>query len=376
MMEQEKKDSVVPMSMDEIAKEITAQKSSSDLSKEEVKKEIDIHDINSVILYGSKVQENIEKISNNMLEGVKNKDIGEVGETLSRMVSAIKNFDVDELNPNEKPSFWERLFGKESKIQKFIQGYEEVRKQVEQIANQLEQHKTQLLTDIESLDRLYDANLKFFYDLEVYIAAGDEKLKELDEVLIPKLEKEAKESGDMLKAQQLRDLRSVRDDLERRIHDLRLTRQVAMQSLPSIRLIQENDKGLINKINSTLVNTIPLWKNQLAQTVTIYRSRQAAGKLKEATDLTNELLEKNAENLKLANEEIRRQVERGVFDIETIKKANQTLIDTINESLQITEEAKKAREHAKKELELIENELKSALIAAKNKKEAIERKSK
>ncbi len=375
-MEQEKKDSVVPMSMDEIAKEITAQKSSSDLSKEEVKKEIDIHDINSVILYGSKVQENIEKISNNMLEGVKNKDIGEVGETLSRMVSAIKNFDVDELNPNEKPSFWERLFGKESKIQKFIQGYEEVRKQVEQIANQLEQHKTQLLTDIESLDRLYDANLKFFYDLEVYIAAGDEKLKELDEVLIPKLEKEAKESGDMLKAQQLRDLRSVRDDLERRIHDLRLTRQVAMQSLPSIRLIQENDKGLINKINSTLVNTIPLWKNQLAQTVTIYRSRQAAGKLKEATDLTNELLEKNAENLKLANEEIRRQVERGVFDIETIKKANQTLIDTINESLQITEEAKKAREHAKKELELIENELKSALIAAKNKKEAIERKSK
>ncbi len=345
----------------------------SSLTKEEVKKEIDVHDINSVILYGSKIQENIEKISNNMLEGVKNKDIGEVGETLNRMVLAIKNFDVDKLNPNEKPSFWQRIFGGSSKIEEFIQSYEEVRKQIEKIANRLERDKTQLLTDIESLDRLYDANLKFFYDLEVYIAAGDEKIKEIDEVLIPKLKKEAEESKDMVKAQKLRDLRAVRDDLERRIHDLRLTRQVAMQSLPSIRLIQENDKALINKINSTLVNTIPLWKNQLAQTVTIYRSKQAADTLKEATDLTNELLEKNAENLKLANEEIKRQVERGVFDIETIKKANQSLIDTINESLKITEEAKKAREHAKKELELIENELKSALIAAKSKKEAIEK---
>ncbi len=364
----------VPKNIEDMAKEIDLSSFKSSLSKEEVKREIDIHDINSVILYGSKVQENIEKISNNMLEGVKNKDVGEIGETLNKMVSAIKNFDVDELNPNEKPSFWQKIFGGSgSKIERFIQSYEEVRKQIEKIANKLEAHKTQLLTDIESLNRLYDANLKFFHDLEIYIAAGDEKIKEIDEVLIPKLQKEATESKDMLKAQQLRDLRAVRDDLERRVHDLRLTRQVAMQSLPSIRLIQENDKGLINKINSTLVNTIPLWKNQLAQTVTIYRSRQAAGTLKEATDLTNELLEKNAQNLKLANEEVRKQIERGVFDIETIKKANQTLIETINESLQITKEAKEAREHAKKELEKIESELKSALIAAQNKKREIEK---
>ncbi len=363
---EEKKELIPQRGIEEIAKEIEANKSKSLLKEDEVKKEINIEDINSIILYGSKIQEKIEQISNNMLEDVKNKDLGVVGESLKNMISAIRGFDVDELNPNEKPSFWQRIFGGGSKIQKFIAGYEQVREQIEEIANELERHKTQLLTDIEALDKLYDANLKYFYDLEVYIAAGDEKLKELDNEIIPKLEKEALESGDMVKAQKLRDVKSARDDLERRIHDLRLTRQVAMQSLPSIRLIQENDKGLINKINSTLVNTIPLWKNQLAQTVTIYRAKQAADTIKEANDLTNELLEKNAENLKLANKEVKEQVERGVFDIETIKKANKTLIDTINESLKITEEAKKAREHARKELELIENELKTALIAAKN----------
>ena len=348
--------------------DIELYKDKSPLNEDEIKKEIDLTDINTVILYGSKVQENIEKISNNMLEGVKNNDLGSVGESLENMVMSIKNFDVDELNPTKKLSFWQKLFGGGSQLQKFISGYEDVRKQIETIANRLEVHKTQLLTDIESLNKLYDANLKYFHDLEVYITAGDEKLKEIDEKLIPNLQKEAKKSGEMIKAQQLRDLRSVRDDLERRVHDLRLTRQVAMQSLPSIRLIQENDKGLINKINSTLVNTIPLWTNPLAQTVTIFRSKNAAGTIKEATDLTNELLEKNAKNLKLANEEIKKQVERGVFDIETVKKANQTLIETINESLKITEDAKKAREHAKKELQLIEDELKSALIAAKSKK--------
>ena len=168
----------------------------------------------------------------------------------------------------------------------------------------------------------------------------------------------------MIITQELRDLRSARDDLERRVHDLRLTRQVAMQSLPSIRLVQENDKGLVNKINSTIVNTIPLWRQQLATAVTIYRSAQASDTIKAATDLTNQLLQSNAETLKQANAESRRQIERGVFDIETIKKANQLLIETIQESLQIADQGKKARSEALVQLQECEAELRKTLASA------------
>jgi len=180
----------------------------------------------------------------------------------------------------------------------------------------------------------------------------------------------AKEALDQeLRIQELKEIRGFRDDLERRIHDLRLSRQVAMQALPSIRLIQENDKSLINKISSTLVNTVPLWRNQLAQTITIFRSHDAAKSIKEASDLTNELLEKNAEGLRQANAEVRRQMERGIFDIESIKKANKTLIDTLNDSLRIANEGKKARAHALIELQKTEKELKDALMAVKAKRE-------
>lgn len=171
-------------------------------------------------------------------------------------------------------------------------------------------------------------------------------------------------SEDMVEAQRLRDLRGVRDDLERRVHDLKLTRQVSMQGLPSIRLVQENDKGLINKISSTLVNTVPLWRQQLAQAVTIYRSAEAADTLRAATDLTNELLRANANNLKSANAEARRQIERGVFDIEVVKQANQTLIETIEESLAIADEGKRARASASRELEQLEANLRRTLTSA------------
>ena len=175
----------------------------------------------------------------------------------------------------------------------------------------------------------------------------------------------------MLAIQDLKEIRGFRDDLERRVHDLRLSRQVAMQALPSIRLIQENDKSLINKITSTLVNTVPLWRNQLAQTVTIFRSHDAAIAVKEAADLTNELLEKNAEGLREANQVVREQMERGIFDISSIKKANETLIATLNDSIKITEEGKKARTAALVELENTEKALKEALMAVKSKAEEI-----
>ena len=326
--------------------------------------EINIHDPNSVIFFGAKAQENINRVSESMLEGVKNKDLGHAADSLNNLVAAIQGFDVDALNPNKPQGFFSKLFGLASPVAKFIGKYEEVRKQIDAITDHLEQQKTQLLTDITSLERLYKVNFEFFKELELYIAAGVHKLEQLDKEIIPKLKAEAGSSKKMQKALRLKDIINTRDDLERRIHDLRLTRQVAMQALPTIRMVQDNDKSLVSKISSVLVNTVPLWKNQLAQAITIYRSSEAAKAVKEATDMTNDLLEKNAEALKEANRETREQIERGVYDIETIKKANQTLIETIKESLEIAQKGKETRRLAEQELIEVENQLYDALLAA------------
>jgi len=323
--------------------------------------EIDIKDSNSIIFFGSNAQQHLTELSDNMLEGVRNKDLGSAGNALNEMVTTLRGFDADAL---EKPGFFARLFGRAKPVARFLAGYEDVRKQIDGITDDLEEHKTKLLTDVVSLDRLYEANLQYFHELELYIAAGEKKLKELDDGVIPAMAAEAEASGEMLKAQELRDMRASRDDLERRVHDLRLTRQVTMQSLPGIRLVQENDKGLITKINSTLVNTVPLWRQQLATAVTIFRSGDAAKTVKAATDLTNELLEQNAENLKMATAEARKQIERGAFDIESVKRANDTLIATIEESLKIADEGKRLRESAVIELQTYEEQLKQALTAA------------
>ncbi|MGZ8928091.1 MAG: toxic anion resistance protein [Methylobacter sp.] len=329
--------------------------------------EIDVSNTQSVIFFGSKAQEQLTTISDRMLDGVKNKEIGPAGDDLNEMVATIRGFEVDNLDPNKQQGFFDRLMGKAKPVVKFLQQYEEVRKQIDMITDKLERHKTHLLTDITSLDRLYQANLDYFHMLEDYIAAGEEKLRQLDEVIIPEQERQVGTTNEVIAAQNLRDLRAARDDLERRVHDLRLTRQVSMQSLPTIRLVQENDKGLVNKINSTIVNTVPLWRQQLATAVTIYRSSQAAETVKAATDLTNELLAANAESLKQANAETRRQLERGVFDIETVKKANDALIATIEESLQIADQGKKMRREAVVQLEQCETELRKTLASAQAK---------
>jgi uncharacterized protein YaaN involved in tellurite resistance len=326
--------------------------------------ELDLTDTQSVLFFGSKAQQQLTAVSDRMLEGVRNKDVGPAGASLNEMVTTLRGFDVEGLDPNRRQGLLDRLLGKTKPVVKFLQEYDEVRTQIDRISDELERHKTRLLHDVTALDRLYDANLDYFRTLELYIDAGEEKLRELDEQAIPALARQVEQDTDMVRAQSLRDLRSARDDLERRVHDLRLTRQVAMQSLPSIRLVQENDKGLINKINSTLVNTVPLWRQQLAQAVTIHRSAQAAASVKAATDLTNELLRANAENLKQANAEARREIERGVFDIEVIKQANQSLIETIEESLAIADEGRRARAEATQQLQHMEEELRKSLAAA------------
>ena len=334
--------------------------------------ELDIHDRKSIIYFGASAQEKLDEISNRMIDGVQNKDIGAAGDALSSMVASIRGFDIEEFNPNKSVPWWKKLFGAANPLVEFVQEYEKVRDQIDLIANDLEKHKSQLMSDIVALDKLYDANLEYFRKLELYIKAGETKLDELETQIIPEYEKKVSQSqDDMMAIQELKEIRGFRDELERRVHDLKLSRQVTMQSLPSIRLIQENDKSLISKITSTLVNTVPLWRNQLAQTVAIFRSHDAAIATKEAADLTNELLEKNAEGLREANAEVRRQMERGIFDIESIKKANQTFIETLNDSLRIAQEGKEARAKAEEELKKTEQELKDALLSVKAKAQAL-----
>jgi uncharacterized protein YaaN involved in tellurite resistance len=330
--------------------------------------EIDIGNTQSIIAFGSAAQSELQVISQEMLQGVRNKDVGPAGDGLRSIVTTIRGFSVSELDMRRQRSWWEKLLGRAAPAAKFMARYEDVQGQIDKITDNLLGHEHTLLKDIKSLDMLYEKTLDFYDELALYIAAGEAKLKELDEAVIPAKEKEveaAPEDEGVIKAQELRDLRAARDDLERRVHDLKLTRQVTMQSLPSIRLVQENDKSLVTKINSTLVNTVPLWETQLAQAVTIQRSADAAAAVKEATDLTNELLKANAANLREANKMVRQEMERGVFDIEAIKSANADLIATIQESLEIADEGKARRAAAEEELKKMESELKTTLASAK-----------
>ncbi|UWP88283.1 toxic anion resistance protein [Aliiroseovarius crassostreae] len=330
--------------------------------------EIDMSDSQSIIEFGSAAQAELQVISQDMLQGVRNKDLGPAGDGLRDMVTTIRGFSVSELDMRRKQSWWEKLLGRAAPAAKFLARFEDVQGQIDKITDNLLTHEHTLLKDIKSLDKLYEKTLEFYDELALYIAAGEAKIDQLDADVIPAKEAEladAPEEQGVLKAQELRDLRAARDDLERRVHDLKLTRQVTMQSLPSIRLVQENDKSLVTKINSTLVNTVPLWETQLAQAVTIQRSTEAAAAVKDATDLTNELLKANASNLREANELVREQMERGVFDIEAIKAANADLIGTIEDSLRIADEGKAKRAEAEEELIKMEAELKSTLAAAR-----------
>lgn len=329
--------------------------------------EVDLADSNSIMLFGTRAQQDVTSISDEILEGVRNKDIGPAGEALSEMLATLRGFNPKELaGDGSSGGFLGRLFGAAKPVSKLLQRYEEVRGQIDAIGSRLDGHTGELMRDIALLDRLYQQTLAYFHQLAVYICAGEALLDRLHRTVIPAREREAA-AGDMAQAQALRDLRTARDDLERRVHDLKLTRQVAMQSLPSIRLIQENDKSLVNKITSVLANTVPLWRQQLAQAVTIHRSREASRTLKEATDLTNELLLANAETLKQATQEARSQIERGVFDIEAVKKANALLIATLEDSLRLTDEAKRQRLTATAELQQCERQLRDVLLAARAK---------
>lgn len=332
--------------------------------------EIDLGDSSSIMYFGSRAQNDLQAVSQEMLADVKNKDVGPAGDSLSAIVTTIRGFSVSELDVRRKQSWWERLTGRAAPFAQFLARYEAVQTQIDRITDDLLSHETKLLKDVKALDLLYAKTLGFYDELALFIAAGEEKLREVDATVIPAKEAEvaaAPEEQKVLRAQELRDLRAARDDLERRVHDLKLTRQVTMQSLPSIRLVQENDKSLVTKINSTLVNTVPLWETQLAQAVTIQRSAEAARAVKQASDLTNELLTANAKNLREANAAVRTEMERGIFDIEAVKAANGELIATIEDSLRIADEGKRKRATAEKDLAEMETQLRETLSSARAK---------
>lgn len=337
---------------------------STDLeSISKAKTEVDIRDTNSVINWGTGAQKQVGNVTGQMLEGVKSKDAGEVGDMLVGMVTQIRGLDFSKVQPGKEVGFFGKLLGKVTPIAEFIQSFEEIRSHVNTVVNNLETKKVGLSKSVKQLDLLYSTALEYFYDLGNYITAGEEMIAEMDSVTIPKMQEEAK-GGDMIKAQELNDFIASRDAFERRVHDLKLTRQVVMQNLPAIRMIQKNDTDLIAKINTQMVNTIPAWEMQLAMAVKMWESADAMKDSKALSDMQNDVLEANAAMLRQSNAAIRGEVERGAYDIESIKKANDDLVAAIEESITIAKEGKQKRLAASAELGAAEAKLKQALLSA------------
>ena len=327
---------------------------------EEFSKKIDVTDSKSVLTYGVGTQKKMADFSEKTLESVKTKDIGEVGDMVTGLVTQLKNFDVDE---NEKGlmGFFKK---KGNQMQELRTKYTTVEKNVEAIANELEKHQVILLKDIELLDRMYELNLNYYKELTMYILAGKKKLKEVRENELPALQKKAELSGLPEDAQAARDLAEQCDRFEKKLYDLQLTRTVAMQTGPQIRMIQASDQVMAEKIQSTIVNTIPLWKNQMVIAIGIEHASKAAKAEREVNEMTNALLRKNAEKLKQATVESAKEAERGVVDIETLKHTNEMLITTMDEVLQIQTDGKQKRAAAQKDLAQIEAQLKEKLLQA------------
>ena len=327
---------------------------------EEFAKKIDVTNSKAVMTYGVGTQKKMADFSEKTLESVKTKDMGEVGDMVSGLVTQLKNFDLDE---NEKGimGFFKK---KGNQMQELKTKYTTVEKNVEAISNELEKHQVTLLKDVELLDRMYELNLTYFKELSMYILAGKKKLKEVRETDLPALQKKAAESGLPEDAQAAKDLADQCDRFEKKLHDLQLTRAVAMQTGPQIRMIQSSNQIMAEKIQSTIVNTIPLWKNQMVIAIGIEHANQAAKAEREVNDMTNALLRKNADKLKQATVESAKEAERGVVDIETLKHTNEMLIATMDEVLTIQQEGKQKRAAAERDLAQIEAQLRQKLLQA------------
>ena len=320
---------------------------------------IDLHNSSIILQYGSSAQSKMGNFSEAALSGVRSKDMGEIGGMLSGLVTQLKSFDVSE----EKGGGLFGLFKKGSnKITAIKAKYATAEKNVEQISNALEQHQVTLMKDIVLLDKMYDQNLIYFKEITMYILAGKQKLKEVEEVELPALREKAQQSGLPEDAQAANDLANQCDRFSKKLHDLELTRTISLQMAPQIRLIQNNDTLMTEKIQSTLTNTIPLWKSQMVLALGVEHSNQAAKAQREVTNMTNELLKKNSEALKTATIETAKESERGIVDIETLQTTNKNLIESLDEVVRIQSEGRQKRAEAEGELVRIEGELKNKLL--------------
>ena len=355
-----------------MAEELLTKEFTTELSEEEKEtvneyvSNIDINDSQMVLQYGAGVQKEIANFSEAALGSVKNKDLGEIGELLTGVVTELKDFDATE----EKGGFL-GIFKKAGNRMTAIKAkYDKAEKNINNIVKVMEGHQVTLMKDIAMLDQMYETNLKYFKELSLYIVAGKEKLKEAREVELPKLLAKAEETGLPEDAQAAKDYASMVDRFEKKVYDLELTRNISMQMAPQIRLIQSNDTVMTEKIQSTLLNTIPLWKSQMVIAIGLDHSQDAARAQREVTDATNELLKKNAEALKMASIETAKESERGIVDIETLTQTNQTLIDTFDEVMKIQAEGRTKRAEAEVELQRIENEMKAKLIEVSSQSKA------
>ena len=319
---------------------------------------IDLRSSNAILQYGAGAQKKIADFSESALENVKTKDLGEVGDMLAGVVTELKSFDEEE---EEKGIFG--FFKKGgNKLANMKAKYDKAEVNVNKICDALEGHQIQLMKDIAMLDKMYELNTTYFKELSMYIAAGKKKLQDVAATELPELEAKAARSGLPEDAQAVNDLNALCNRFEKKIHDLDLTRTISLQMAPQIRLVQSNDTVMSEKIQSTLVNTIPLWKSQMVLAIGVENSSRAAKAQREVTDMTNELLRKNAEKLKLATVETAKESERGIVDIETLKATNESLISTLDEVMKIQQEGKEKRRTAEAELNRIENELKQKLL--------------
>ena len=319
---------------------------------------IDLRSSNAILQYGAGAQKKIADFSESALENVKTKDLGEVGDMLAGVVTELKSFDEEE---EEKGIFG--FFKKGgNKLANMKAKYDKAEVNVNKICDALEGHQIQLMKDIAMLDKMYELNTTYFKELSMYIAAGKKKLQDVAATELPELEAKAARSGLPEDAQAVNDLNALCNRFEKKIHDLELTRTISLQMAPQIRLVQSNDTVMSEKIQSTLVNTIPLWKSQMVLAIGVENSSRAAKAQREVTDMTNELLRKNAEKLKLATVETAKESERGIVDIETLKATNESFISTLDEVMKIQQEGKEKRRTAEAELNRIENELKQKLL--------------
>ncbi|MFC4800176.1 toxic anion resistance protein [Neobacillus sp. GCM10023253] len=329
--------------------------------------QIDPTNHQAMIQYGTQAQGKLLSFSHAMLEHVQQKDVGEIGEIISDLMKRLNEVNPDELK-DSKPSFFGRMFGKiSSSLQEVLSKYQKTGAQIDRISVKLDRSKNVLLSDIKLLEQLYETNKEYFHALNVYIAAGEIKLEEMHEKTIPQLKREAEATNDQMKYQEVNDMIQFADRLDKRLHDLKLSREITIQSAPQIRLIQNTNQALVEKIQSSIVTAIPLWKNQVAIALTLIRQRHAVEAQKQVSKTTNELLLKNAEMLKTNTIETAKENERGLVDIETLKKTQENLISTLEETLRIQEEGRHKRRIAEQELATMENDLKLKLLEIKGK---------